>query len=610
MKSHAQQVDLVDYCVALGRDLGLPERDIQTVRQRSCSEGWSFLTRTLPLLAKALERGLADKIFKLPSNFRKVTRSSELPAFCGSLFRRIFYPTGGLRDNFCPYSVYVLRQFLYAVNKVNLPYTESQEKSVIEGFVETEKIVQQINREGFDSRLDGLFSIASECSKEVFGDFDPNGIVPRNGPGIVSNSDRYQKNDKRLAPGLPAYHKYANTYWFNAEDAFTRLWRYPVYGHLDLFKTQSMARVILVPKDSRGPRLISCEPQENQWVQQGIMDYMVRKLESHPLTRGQINFTDQSVNQRMAHVASKTMEWSTLDLKDASDRVSLALVSKIFGRSAIFSSLLETRTPQTMLPDGRILPLGKFAPMGSALCFPVMASCIYMVLYAGFILSGEAPDDARSQIFVYGDDIIVPSRLAKLSITLLELVGLLVNKQKSFVNSTFAESCGRDYVMGNDVTPIRLRQCLNVEEARTLLSLQATAHQLSQAGLSETAEYLYTLLESFLGPLPWGSHRSPYVCRLILTNQANIPEANAYRKGLKWVKSPAHLQEPLGTRLKAWTWTSEETQQSESEWAHLMRTWNLLGRFDPDNPIPSLGVFSRPRSLRLKRRSFNHYAMA
>lgn len=609
MKSHAQQVDLVDYCVALGRDLGLPERDFQTLRQRSYSEGWSFLTKTLPLLAKALERGLADKTFKLPSNFKKITRSSELPAFCGSFFRRIFHPDGGLRDNYCPYSVYVLRQFLYAVNKVNLPYTESQEKSVIDNFVETEKIVQRINESGFDPRLDGLFAVANECVQEVFSDFDSNKIKPRNGPGVVSNSDYFQKFEKRLDPGLPAYNKYSNTYWFNAEDSLTRLGRYPIYGTMDYFRSKTFARVILVPKDSRGPRLISCEPMENQWVQQGIMDYMVTKLESHPLTRGQINFTDQSVNQRMAYSASKTMEWSTLDLKDASDRVSLSLVTRVFGRSAIFSSLLETRTPKTMLPDGRMIQLGKFAPMGSALCFPVMASCIYMVLYAGFILSGEAPDEARSQIFVYGDDIIVPTRLANLSVKLLELVGLLVNKQKSFINSSFAESCGRDYVNGNDVTPIRLRQCLNVEEAKTLLSLQATAHQLSLAGLSETAEYLYTLLESHLGPLPWGSHRSPYICRLLTTNQGNIPEANAYRKRLKWVKSPAHLQEPLGIRLKAWTWDSEEIQKPESEWAHLMRTWNLLGRLDPDNPIPSLGVYTRPRSVRLKRRTFNHYSM-
>jgi hypothetical protein len=40
---------------------------------------------------------------------------------------------------------------------------------------------------------------------------------------------------------------------------------------------------------------------------------------------------------------------------------------------------------------------------------------------------------------------------------MLELAGLCVNKQKSFVKGFFRESCGKEYYRGVDITPCRLR---------------------------------------------------------------------------------------------------------------------------------------------------------
>jgi hypothetical protein len=230
------------------------------------------------------------------------------------------------------------------------------------------------------------------------------------------------------------------------------------------------AKVLLVPKDARGPRLISCEPRETMWIQQGLLSKLVTCMEAHPLTSGLVNFTDQGINRYQAYRGSITRDLATLDLKDASDRVSLALVQALFPKNW-FECLFACRSPQTALPNGDIVALSKHAPMGSALCFPVMALTIWSLLTAtanmaqtekSVRVSGRLQQSRKRfnwdvPVYVYGDDIIVPSSFAGVAKLVLESVGLTVNANKSYVHSSFRESCGGEYYDGWDVTPIRLR---------------------------------------------------------------------------------------------------------------------------------------------------------
>lgn len=594
------------YIIALGSDLGLDWRDLQTLRERGKSEGVQFFTKTLPLLGKALERGLAHGHFKLPTNFKKKFRNSEIPAFCGSLFADVFRKDGTLLPNFSIYAVYVLRQIAYCVNKVDLPCGAAAEAQVCADFLAAEKEVGEFNRSSFTDYERICLLFANRIILNLFSDFDFEDIRPNVGPGISSNCAYTEKFEKTISPGTRASGIH---FFFNDVDAFERLGRYPEWNHRDYFRANLKARVILVPKDSRGPRLISCEPIENMFLQQGIMEYMVNRLESHPLTAGHVNFTDQSINQDLARRASKDLYWSTLDLKEASDRVSLKLVTHLFQGSPIFNALLETRTPVTIMPDGREIRLEKFAPMGSALCFPVMALCLYTLLYTCLCIEHKIdPLSAKDMVYVYGDDIIVPSEYAHSLISFIERFGLRVNVQKSFIGSPFAESCGVDAVKGNDVTPIRLRKCLNVEEPSTIISILQTGHQLSLAGLETTSEFLYSHVESCLGVLPYGTLQSAYLCRLKTARTDLIPEANVLLKGLKWRKQKDRQRHPLGWTLKAWTVRVIEQRGKESLFGRLMRTWRQIGEYD--SPLMPFEVFARPRSVRLVRADFDHYSMS
>jgi hypothetical protein len=280
--------------------------------------------------------------------------------------------------------------------------------------------------------------------------FDPKDIVPRHGPGAVATKQQL-------------WSKYL---WTNVSAKITE--RYPLdeyfyacLGHVcDRYRDIAItdldlpAKVILVPKDSRGPRLISCEPVDYQWIQQGLGRALVRHVESHWLTKHNVFFSNQQTNRFGALLGSLNGEYATLDLKEASDRITVSLVRLLFPEH-ISMYLLSCRSSSTVLPDGTVLPLQKFAPMGSALCFPIMALCIWAILTAPLVSDTES--DTREGIAVYGDDVIVPSHYVGDAIELLEAFGLKVNRAKSCIKGFFRESCGMDAFKGSDVTPTRLR---------------------------------------------------------------------------------------------------------------------------------------------------------
>lgn len=604
MKSrHEIQGFVLGFMLELAKDLGLDAKDLKTVRRRVSTEGVEFLTKTLPVLGKALDQGIAHGRFKLPTNFKRVKRGWEIPAFLGSFIRAIFSHDGALLPDFCVTSCYVVRQFCFAANKVEIPYTPDQCAAVIQKFVSTEDDVR-----GLDFPVnDPVLSLCRVISESVFSDFDESDLPYRDGPGISSNCAFTKKQEKRLEPNLNLYKRgLGRHFFFNSKDAMTRLERYPVNNHRSLFSEGAFAKVILVPKDSKGPRLISCEPQETQFIQQGIMDYMVQKLENHPLTRGQVNFSDQSVNQRMAIEASLYQEFSTIDLSEASDRISLRLVYAIFSGSKLLEPLLATRSAKTILPDGSILPLWKFAPMGSALCFTVLSWCLYSIVYSVLLLEGLAPSEARTSVYVYGDDLVIPSAYADKIIDRLETFGLKVNRDKSFINSRFAESCGVDAISGNNVTPVRLRKCPSKKDPSTLISIVQTANQLAATGCFSSAEYLYSHWERYHGRLPYGTARSPYVSRLKVNRPDLIPELNFLTRGIKWKKKRCLQRYPLGSNLIAYAIRPLLQHSSESLYGRLMRTWRSIGC--ESEFLLSMGEFPRPRSIALRRAEFDHYS--
>lgn len=441
----------------------------RVVLRRVSSEGLGFLTKSLPRLGKAFDKAISggNPLNGPDSGFTALV-GSKLPRFLGELFSRVLRPDGTILAEPCATSVAKLRQILYCFYKYKLPYTDEQEQTIISRFIKTEAdlSIAVTNIASYEAGIDQSYPdrskrnsktprLPSEIARtartllsELFADFDASDIDPKHGPGTVAT--KQQLWDKYLWSNVSA--RIASVYpvdsYFYVSPAHLcdRLQEYRLLTEVDL-----PAKVILVPKDSRGPRLISCEPVDFQWVQQGLGRRIVELVESHWRTRGHVNFTSQEPNRIAALYGSRCGRYATLDLKEASDRVSLALVRLLFPEH-VFTYLEACRTLSTVLPDGSVLKLQKFAPMGSSLCFPIMALTIWAILTAG------APDAfTRERILVYGDDVIVPTAYAANAIEQLESFGLLINRDKSCTGGLFRESCGMDAFNGVNVTPVRLR---------------------------------------------------------------------------------------------------------------------------------------------------------
>jgi len=427
------------------------KEDISTFETRVTHEGLTFLTTTLPTIGKALDHYHSLMVWVSPPDF-KLRVDCDLPVFLG---RAIELALGG-----DPLAVDCVRQLSYMFYKLEVDYDETTIKHFLDRFVKTDSdLADVIDFEDFFTSK--LVAEMRRIVHRILSNEDPLDIRPCHGGGATAchtlNEDKYHK--LRYYPKLDEVFSYSEYFFFSTTHLADELEKLETSQ-----ESVPRARVSLVPKDSRGPRIISSEPAELLYIQQGLMRKLYRILESCPMTAGQLNFTDQSINQRLAQSASKDGKYATLDLSDASDRVSLELVRRVFPANW-FRALEACRSESTVLPDGREVKLNKFAPMGSSCCFPVEALIFWSACVASRRMTQRYPQlplrgDERFEVYVYGDDIIVPSRFYEEAVEGLQRVGLIVNLSKSFSEGPFRESCGGEFYYGVDVTPVRVRKFL------------------------------------------------------------------------------------------------------------------------------------------------------
>jgi hypothetical protein len=561
------------------------DHDRRTLCDRFEAEGLSFLTKTLPLLGKALDLGLVETRLCVPREFKRAHQSTGIPAFLQAYFKRVFDVSGVLLESADPDAVKHLRQVLFMLYKLELPYSETAEQRVIANFVATERELEL----GSDSATDDLLAAASYIVRDVLVGFDPKDILPKHGPGAVATGEKLEEKwfFSRLYSAIHQVYPYYEYYIVG--------WGRELMDRLDWYRSlerreTGVAKVVLVPKDSRGPRLISCEPLEYQWIQQGLGRKLVSHLESFWMTKGQINFTNQEINRKLALESSLTKEFATLDLKEASDRVSVDLVKRLFAHNEqMLKALLATRTTATKLPDGSIQSLAKFAPMGSALCFPVEALCFWAVAVAAvarrFRLQRQ---EVGRRVFVYGDDIIVPVDWAPTVIEALELVRLKVNKSKCCVTGSFRESCGMDAFRGVSVTPTRIKKLwVETRSASTFAAYVAFANQMQAKGYTRTADLVWGRLEELYGLIPYGTPTSPYPCKIV----SNQPLARALNRGRVKARWNADYQR---MEHRVWTLKSRKLDTVLDDWARALRNM-VSGRLDEPTRVvvPSSTIIQR-----------------
>lgn len=447
--------------VDLGRQCSTDiARDLKTITSRCEDEGDSFLTITLPLFAKALEKGLDAGMWPERSDLPSFGYHRGLPAFMRGFLLRVFDIDGQIRIDPDANSIRAIRQFCLLSQKVERECTPDRVRAAFDGFVNTDRELMGLPGRIDPVRLKTFVFVAHKLFGELFAHCDSSvasyGLVPRHGPGAVA---------ERLTP----VGKRDFAYWTDRLESVFPHWRYTrnlpgsaiMPDHAVSPDCEIPVRVITVPKTQATPRIIAIEPSSVQYAQQGLKREIYEYIGRGPL-RKILGFQDQSRNQELARKASIYGDLATLDLSEASDRVHWFLIYKMLERYPhLWEFVWATRSFKAEVPGYGVLPLQKFASMGSALTFPMEAIVFTTLALCGMREAGSVQRiSARKlsgRISVYGDDIIVPVDAVDHVIDWLEHFGAKVNRRKSFWNGKFRESCGAEFYDGHDVTVVRAR---------------------------------------------------------------------------------------------------------------------------------------------------------
>jgi hypothetical protein len=254
-------------------------------------------------------------------------------------------------------------------------------------------------------------------------------------------------------------------------------------------KTIRGSKLATVPKNEDTERTIAIEPSGNMALQLAAGRYLENALKAIGLDIRK----QQPRNKALAQLGSLNGSFCTIDLASASDRISPSLVRALFP-SEWCRLLFMLRSPD-IYHDGQWHRLNMISTMGNGYTFPLMTLIITSLVYANRVRQG-GPDNLWldwSRTAVFGDDIIVPTSEFESLCQVLEAGGFVVNRDKSFHDGSFRESCGGDYDYGVDITPFYVKDLL--QDASVYVAInQALLWSARHKPLFRTITYLRSLL--------------------------------------------------------------------------------------------------------------------
>jgi len=508
--------------------------DIKYVKSRVEHEGLSFLAITLADFGKAIQKWL-DQGFVVPSDAPsfKRNRLTGLPVFLQGFLGRVFDPcSGALLDEPDIEAIFALRQLTLMFSKIALPSTGTDRKVVspererraMSDYVQCEQEVRESDDRLDPQYLEDFRRVSGLLFGRLFAKVDRDiywgRTIPKHGPGAVA--DKLSSNAKwnqrtwtaRLERVFPARESLIPNSSFKDE----------LEGDLTLLEpgAEIPVRVISVPKTLKTPRIIAIEPTAMQYAQQGLLRAILSAFKEDGFLSRVVGFDDQEPNRFLARLGSHSGDLATLDLSEASDRVSNQHVRAMLED---FPHLLEAvqscRSRKADVPGHGVIRFAKYASMGSALCFPMEAMVFLTLIFLGIERELSAPLSWKTlksfskQVRVFGDDLIVPRDYVLSVVNELHTFGYVVNVSKSYWTGRFRESCGREYYDGQDVSIVKVRDSLPTrrQDASGVISAVSLRNQLYWAGLWKSADWMDSYLGKLLKHFPNVAPTSPLLGR-------------------------------------------------------------------------------------------------
>lgn len=463
----------------------------------------------LPAVGKHFDRCLSDGFF-VRDGFLSGNHHGDFPDFLGCLLERVFDHEGCLKEDADVEAIYFYRQICYLAKKFRADCSEEAIHHTVESFIAVDATLPLPSRDWHEKLVDGpeafygrdhfydsrhwiaqgSAAFAGTPVKDIrhflwtlqwvsleitaaLGDIDVTRWRPRHGPGTCSDLGDHPMGKYKFAHwpsdlerGFPladlGFHSYSA--WAHSHQDLDSLRAIEGTGESSgYYALQAVSRLMAVPKTILKPRLIAAEPVANMWCQQLLRDYMYTRVESSWVSNF-IRFTDQGLNQALCKQGSVDSTLATVDMTDASDRVSCAFVDALFQSNWKLRMLLASCRSHYCDIQGfghGYVPLRKFATMGNACTFPVESIAFLAIALASCICSEGKPWNKqelrrlKGKVAVFGDDIVIPAHCLETFRAACQVLDLKVNDAKTFSRGNFRESCGIEAFRGIDITPVK-----------------------------------------------------------------------------------------------------------------------------------------------------------
>lgn len=216
------------------------------------------------------------------------------------------------------------------------------------------------------------------------------------------------------------------------------------------------SRLHFVPKRVDISRLICIEPSLNQFYQLGFGAHLEDRLGRY---YGIYLDRQPDISRELARQGSINDNLVTIDLESASDSISLRMLEWLLPRDFL-AWLKLFRCPVSSI-RGEQVALNMVSTMGNGFTFPLQTMIFASVVFACARVAGVSLHRSSTRecnYSVFGDDIICPREIAGNVMRVLKHLGFTVNKEKTFVEGPFRESCGSDWFKGRNVRPVYIKK--------------------------------------------------------------------------------------------------------------------------------------------------------
>lgn len=541
------------------------QRDKTRLLHEVACNGEKILTIHMPALAKHFDKCLDQGEYSPSSLYLGGinSRRIQVPSFLKSLYLLVFDKQGKLRHDPSIESISWIRQSLRGMSKVKSLCERRRISDEVKNFKRNEDDLRRPTLQWLCDDLYDHSSLSSDKLRDNVGfhhhchepsqgslfssEDDPDGSasyfdreilqqicdrisssfgdfhlerpheLPKHGPGRVSNQSKEVS-------------KYHFVHW---PEKLDRIFPYDLYARTDfglgpdrardrheVLNHEPPAKLIAVPKDAKGPRLIASEPNSYQWIQQLVRNQLENRLNDTVLANC-ISFGDQTNNARLALESSRTGSHVTVDLKSASDRLSCWTVERVF---RVNPSILERiHACRSRSIANAINPsiwdrmvLKKCFSQGNACTFPTQSIVYGIFCIAAVVISdlerqpkhirrrvtAKAITQASKSVRVFGDDLIVPRRALATLQRILSFNQLRINPAKTYPKGKFRESCGTDAYDGVDVTPAYVRTISGSPNHDQMVSVIECSNNLFQKGCWHLANWLSDSIRERKNQLP------------------------------------------------------------------------------------------------------------